>query len=590
MRVQAWIERSRTVASLWEARVLRLTASWVDAVSRSTVRVRVMRTLRALRLEARPSRGEWGASVLVGVLGLATPLAAWVVFDRIGAARGDNFTMALVMLAALAAVVAEAGVRYARVHLADRAERARETVRAARALAALAASPLDGAVEDGAPARTARLEAAAAFIELRTGGLRRAVLDMPYALIAIAAIAWIGQWVVLAPLALVAAVVVLFVGSSPYVADAARARDSHDARGDDFIAECIAHLDVIKGAAMEPFFARRMDQLLASGRDHEWRRIRASDRAEDLSSLLEAATALAVAAIGGVMALSGAISVGALVACIILAAGAVRPVVRIAAAAQRAAALGPERELEEVTPAAPALRAAAAPATLCVDARVRGVAAPIRFEAPAGAIVAFTGRDGAAMSAVLRAIAGLDAPEAGSVLFAGAPSQQYRAAHPGSITLVTPRAALLSGTVMENLTLFGQGAGEAQAFAACDVVGLRPDIDRLPRQLDTIVGDSASGDVAGALAHRICIARAIALAPRLLLLDEPQSMLDGAADRQLLTGLASLRGRMTIIIASSRPTYLALADHAYTLDEDRFALLAAAPSPANAARRAGLAG
>jgi ATP-binding cassette subfamily C protein LapB len=564
-------------------------AARVDAFSRSSLKLRAMRTLRALRLEARPSPAEWGASVLLGVLGLATPLAAYFAFDRLAHGAGDAWTLSLVMLAALAAVVAEAAVRYARVHLADRAERTRETLRAARALSRLAASPMDGAVEDGAPARAARLEAAAAFIELRTGGLRRAVLDLPFAAIAILAMALIGHWVALAPLALVATVVVLFAGASPWAADAARARDTHDARGDDFIAECAANHQVIKGAAMEPFFARRMEQLLASGRDHEWRRIRASDRAEDLSSLIEAATALAVAAIGGVMALTGAISLGALVACTLLAAGAVRPVVRIAAAAQRAAALGPERELDETEHAAPALRAATAPAVLRMDARVARVRPRIRIDMSAGEILAFTGRDGAAMSAVLRAIAGLETPEDGEIMFAGAPAGAYRAAHPGAIALVTPRAALLSGTVMENLTLFGQGAGEAQALAACDILGLRPDIDRLPRQLDTIVGDSASGDVSGALAHRICLARAIALAPRLLLLDEPQAMLHGPEDRQLLAGLASLRGRMMIVIATSRPSYLALADRAYALDEERFALLPAGATPRQAARRAGVA-
>lgn len=592
MRWRAWLERARSAVSHGEALALGCMAGAVDAFSRSSIKVRAMRTLRAFRLEARPSTAEWGVSLLLGCLALAAPLAAWQVFDRIAPLtdpRDGAWSLALLMCGAAAMVVAEAAVRYARIHLADRAERTRETLRAARALALLAASPLDGAVEDGAPARVARLEAAAAFIELRTGGLRRAVLDLPCAAVALAAMAAIGHWVALAPLALVLAVIFLFAASSPWAAHAARARAAHDARSEDFIAECAAHLAVLKGAAMEPFFARRMEQLLASGRDHEWRRIRASDRAEDLSSLLEAATVLAVAAIGGVTALGGGIGVGALIACILLAAAIVRPVVRIAAAAQRAAALGPESELDDAAPATPARHVATQPAALHVDAVVSGAAAHIRFEAPFGATVAFTSRDGAAIASVLRALAGLDAPCDGKILFDGVPVAFYRDAHPGAVALVTPRAVLMSGTVMENLTMFGQGGAEAQALAACDVLGLRPEIDRLPRRLDTIVGEGVADELSGSLAHRLCLARAIALGPRLLLLDEPQARLDPAADRQVMAGLASLRGKMTIVIGASRPSWLALADRAYAIDGKTFEPVAATAPLRLAARRAGVA-
>jgi ABC-type bacteriocin/lantibiotic exporter with double-glycine peptidase domain len=523
---------------------------------------------------------------LLGLLSLAVPLAAWLALDRSPGVEGAP--LALLMVGALGLVAAEAGLRYARVHFGDRAERTRESLRAARTLSRLAAAPHD-ADKEGAPARAAQLEAAAAFVELRTGGLRRAVLDLPYAAAALVATAMIGQWVVLAPLALVLSVLVLFALTSPWAAHAARARDAHDARSEDFIAECAAHLPVLKGAAMEPFFARRMEQLLASGRDHEWRRIRASDRAEDMISLLEAATVLAVTAIGGVMALGGGIGAGALAACILLAAGIVRPVVRIAAAAHRAAALGPESELDDEAPTGAVIRAASRPAMLTCDAEIAGVAARVVFEAPLGATIAFTSRDGASIAAVLRALAGLQAPRDGEVLLAGVPVAAYREAHAGAVALVTPRAVLLSGTVMENLTLFGQGGNEAQALAACDLLGLKPEIDRLPRQLDTLVGEGAADDISGSLAHRLCLARAIALAPRVLLLEEPQSRLDVAADRQLMAGLASLRGKMTIVLGTSRPSWLGLAEHAYVLDGPQCEPLPAPATPGTAARRAGVA-
>lgn len=574
-----------------EARAVALAAALVDHFSRSTMSARVANTIRAFRLEAQPSLAEWGASMALGLLGLATPLAAYLVFDRIvlmaNPADGP-WTLTLLMLGAVGFVVAEAMVRYARVHCADVIETHRETLRSAKAIARLAAAPLDEKLEDGAPARAARLEAAADFVELQTGGLRRAVLDLPPAIVAFVATVWLGGWVAVAPLSMLLAVLALFALSSATAANASRARDAHDARADDFIAECAAHLAVLKGAAMEPFMARRMEQLLGSGRELEWRRIRASDRAEDLRSLAEAATVLAVVAVGGLAALHGGIGVGALIACVLLSTSIVGPAVRIAAAAQRAAALGPQGEAEEPVHSTPVLRAATAPGALHVDAVVQEGGERIRFEAPFGEIVAFTAHDGVWMSNVLRALAGLDAPREGEITFAGVAVADYREAHPGAVALVSPRAVLLSGTIMENLTLFGQGGGEAAALAACDVLGLRPEIDRLPRRLDTVVGDGMTEGLSASLIHRLCLARAIALSPRILLLDEPQARLDATADRALVAAISSLRGRMTTVVATSRPSYLSIADRAFAIDCGRFEPVAAAPRVAAPIRRVGL--
>ena len=182
-------------------------------------------------------------------------------------------------------------------------------------------------------------------------------------------------------------------------------------------------------------------------------------------------------------------------------------------------------------------------------------------------------------------LSGLDAPSAGEVCFAGVAIADYRAAHPGAVTFVSPQSELVTGTILENLTMFGHGGSLESALEACDLLGLRPEIDRLPRKLDTMVGDGDADGLSASLTHRIAIARAIALGPRVLLLEEPQSLLDIAADHALVAGLAALRGRMTIIMATSRPSYLDLADQAYALDGEKVITLT---SPSRA-RRAGVA-
>jgi len=278
-------------------------------------------------------------------------------------------------------------------------------------------------------------------------------------------------------------------------------------------------------------------------------------------------------------------SVGVLAACALLAGRVVGPVARLSAAAQRAVALGADADVPAEAPEERVLRAETAPADLVVDAEIIGGAERFAFRAPAGAMIAFAGRDGARLSAALRTIGGMDTPAEGHVRFAGVAMAAYRAAHPGAIAIVSPQSELVTGTILENLTMFGHGGSEASALAACNVLGLRPEIERLPRKLDTMVGQGDADGVSASLAHRIAIARAIALSPRVLLLDEPQSQLDPVADRMLIAGLAALKGKMTIILSTSRPSYLELADQAFALNGRRLAPM----TGFNDTRRAGAA-
>jgi len=292
----------------------------------------------------------------------------------------------------------------------------------------------------------------------------------------------------------------------------------------------------------------------------------------------------AVAAVGGLVAVQGDISIGVLAACALLAGRIVAPVARLSAAAQRAVALGAEGDVAFEAPNERAVRAETQVADLHVDAELMDGLERLVFHAPAGSMIAFAGRDGARLSAALRTIGGLDRPAEGRVDFAGVDMTEYRAAHPGAVAMVSPHSELVTGTVLENLTMFGHGGPEAAALAACDILGLRPEIDRLPRKLDTMVGDGDADGLSASLAHRLAIARALAMTPRVLLLDEPQSQLDAAADRALIAGLAALKGKMTIIIATSRPSYLELADQVFALDGRRVTPLAAfAPQKRGAA-------
>jgi ATP-binding cassette subfamily C protein LapB len=85
------------------------------------------------------------------------------------------------------------------------------------------------------------------------------------------------------------------------------------------------------------------------------------------------------------------------------------------------------------------------------------------------------------------------------------------------------------------------------------------------------------------LLQRIAIARAIAGNPRLLILDEANNSLDHASDQALGHGLVSLKGKITIVLITNRPSFAAIADRQFTLIDGKFCQLEQPRMPARIA-------
>ena len=144
-------------------------------------------------------------------------------------------------------------------------------------------------------------------------------------------------------------------------------------------------------------------------------------------------------------------------------------------------------------------------------------------EVPDGGVTVVVGPSGAGKSTLLRLCNRLEAPTQGRVLFRG---EDVAALDPlvlrRRVGMVFQRPATFPGTVRDNLRVADPAAGDAGLAALL----ARADLD--PSFLDR-----AAASLSGGEAQRMCLARALAAAPDVLLMDEPTSSLDEAARRTL---------------------------------------------------------
>jgi ATP-binding cassette, subfamily B, bacterial len=136
----------------------------------------------------------------------------------------------------------------------------------------------------------------------------------------------------------------------------------------------------------------------------------------------------------------------------------------------------------------------------------------------------------------------------------------------GHSVLVPQEANLFNDTVLANVICFRPDITEQAATQALRDAHVLDDLLNLPDGLDTVVGE-AGGRLSGGQRQRLCIARALAGAPEVLILDEPTSALDLISEEGIRATLESLRGKITLIVIAHRLSTLRSCDQVVVLKD-----------------------
>jgi ATP-binding cassette subfamily C protein len=190
----------------------------------------------------------------------------------------------------------------------------------------------------------------------------------------------------------------------------------------------------------------------------------------------------------------------------------------------------------------------------------RPVLRNVSFSLEPGEVLGIVGPSGSGKSTLARLLVGIWQPTAGGIYLDGHNVFTWeRESFGRQVGYLPQNPALLEGTVRENIARLGE-ADIVDVITAAKRADVHEMIGRLPHGYDTHLGDGGF-TVSGGQRQRLALARALFGSPHLLVLDEPNSNMDGAGEQSLLNTIREAKkAGITVIIIAHRMSVMTVAD------------------------------
>ncbi len=176
----------------------------------------------------------------------------------------------------------------------------------------------------------------------------------------------------------------------------------------------------------------------------------------------------------------------------------------------------------------------------------------VSFAAKAGEFLGIIGPTGAGKSALVNLIPRFYDATSGAVYVSGADVREVSERDLRTRVAISPQKSLLfSGTILQNLTCAKSDATDEEISRVCKTSCADEFISALPQGLNTVLGQGGV-NLSGGQKQRLALARALLRNPKILILDDCTSALDGRTEAKVLTALRSELSGVTVFLVTQR--------------------------------------
>jgi ABC-type bacteriocin/lantibiotic exporter with double-glycine peptidase domain len=522
------------------------------------------------------------STLAINILSLALPTMTLQVYDRI-LPNPDSGTLPVLIAGVCVAVVLETLMRLGRSYTMGWSGAAYEHRLSCKAMNHMLHADLAVPPSYGIGEYMNRLAAIGRLKDFYNGYSLVTVFELIFVPL------FLGLTVYIAgPLAIVPVIVLMIFTLISYkqgrtLRGELEKRDETDDERYNFLIESLEGIHSLKSFGLENIFSRRYEALEEKSTVANFRVTESSANAFDTAAVFSHIMVAGVIGAGAVFVMHGTISIGALIATILLSGRMMQPVQRALAlwakyqdyTLSRAKAesifeipLHPSAPAEGVSP----VREGALFINNVSFRRSENepwLLKDVSMKLSLGECVSLSSDSAPSLNALLDMIAGVYAPRIGEIAIDGKNVLQYSSKDLiKHIGYVQSEGMIFRGTIRDNLTCFGQIPDDkVQEMAALFQVDR--DIASLPSGFDTFLNGNATDTIPPGLKQRIAMVRVLAPKPRLIIFDNADRSLDRDGYNLVYNLLARLKGKATIILSSDDHNLTAQASRFFSLQDAR---------------------
>jgi ABC-type multidrug transport system fused ATPase/permease subunit len=194
----------------------------------------------------------------------------------------------------------------------------------------------------------------------------------------------------------------------------------------------------------------------------------------------------------------------------------------------------------------------------------------VSFEISPGKSLAIVGTSGAGKTSLADLLLGIIEPNFGEILISGKKPSEAVKKWPGAIAYVPQDVLIVNGTIKENVALGfnADNIEDSRIWKALEIAKLADYVKSLPNGINSQVGERGAR-LSGGQRQRLGIARAMFTKPKLLVMDESTSALDGQTELGITDSIAGLNGDVTVVIIAHRLSTVRFADELIYLEKGK---------------------
>lgn len=520
-------------------------------------------------------------STIISVLVLASPIFIMIIYDKV-IGSGSTATLAYLAFGLAVAVITEAVFRSLRTQcLAFIGARLDYVISSAVFERLLFLAPTF-TERSSVSSQISRLKDFETIREFFTSPMALIYVELPFTAMILGAIAWIAG-----PLAAIALVMMMIFGvfilfMRPHIRKHIKDASHYGSAKQRFVYESVSKMRDIRLAGINKCWTKRYRDLSGKATLANFKSAFNTSIVETMAYVLMIASGVATMAVGVTQVLAGSLSVGALVATMILVWRVLSPLQVICSTwnrleqmygglqqVHRLMKITPERETHIMpTP----IRSIQGHVEFSrVSLRYQSDADPVlvgaSFTIRSGEVVAITGNHGSGKSTILKLLMGLYKPQAGSIRIDDIDIRQLDPIELRyALAYVPQKPELFHGTILKNLRMAKPTATEEMIEKALEHAGILEDIRALPDGINSFVGDAHSEHLPHSLVQGITLARAYVKDAPILMFDDVHYISADHDSQHFCEFLDTRRGHKTTIFITNQPEYLALADSIIMLE------------------------